>query len=49
LGWTVVFTINYILIATTAVAGLGFGGYASVVSLIDSIGKFGVFARCYNC
>jgi hypothetical protein len=49
LGWTGVFVLNYIIIATTLVAGLGFGGYASVVGLIESVGKFGVFAACYNC
>eukprot|EP00775_Hariotina_reticulata_P005826 gene5826-6067_t len=49
LGWGGVFAINYVIIAATAVAGLGFGGYASVVALIESIGKFGVFAKCYNC
>lgn len=43
------FVINYLLIAFSAVAGFGFGGYASVTGLIESLGSFGVFAKCYNC
>lgn len=49
LGWKGVFAINYFIIVATAVAGFGFGGYASVVALVESIGNFGVFAKCYNC
>lgn len=49
LGWTGVFAINYFIIVSVAVAGFGFGGYASVLALIESINSFGVFAKCFNC
>eukprot|EP00887_Chlorella_sp_A99_P002750 scaffold6.g2750.t1 len=38
---------NRVIIAFTAVFGLGMGGYASVKAFVDDVSTFGVFAACY--
>lgn len=43
------FAVNWFIIVVTLVTGLGFGGYASVNGFINSLNKFGFFAKCYNC
>ena len=48
-GWTGAFVANAVIIVFFLVAGFGLGGYSSVVALIDAIGSFGLFAKCYNC
>jgi hypothetical protein len=34
------FAVNWFIVISTLVAGLGFGGYASVTSLVKSIDKY---------
>ena len=47
--WSAVFGLNAVITLGALIVGLGFGGYASVTALIESVGKFGLFAKCYNC
>jgi auxin influx carrier (AUX1 LAX family) len=47
--WPAVFALNALIIGGALIVGLGFGGYASVTALIESVDKFGLFSRCYNC
>uniref|UniRef100_A0A383W752 Amino acid transporter transmembrane domain-containing protein n=1 Tax=Tetradesmus obliquus TaxID=3088 RepID=A0A383W752_TETOB len=49
LSWAAYFAVNWFIIVATLVAGLGFGGYASVNGFVASLHKFGFFAKCYNC
>lgn len=39
-GWRVLFAVNWFIILSTLVAGLGFGGYASVTGLVRSINQY---------
>jgi hypothetical protein len=48
-GWTGAFCLNAVIVISMTIGGLGMGGYSSVVALIEAIGSFGVFAKCYNC
>ncbi|KAF6262602.1 transmembrane amino acid transporter protein-domain-containing protein [Scenedesmus sp. NREL 46B-D3] len=48
-SWMAYFAVNWFIIVVTLVTGLGFGGYASVNGFINSLNKFGFFAKCYNC
>ncbi|KAI8476179.1 MAG: transmembrane amino acid transporter protein-domain-containing protein [Monoraphidium minutum] len=48
-GWTGAFVLNALVVLVMLVAGLGMGGYSSVIALIDAVSSFGVFSRCYNC
>ena len=43
------FGLNAVITLGALIVGLGFGGYASVTALIESVDKFGLFAKCYNC
>jgi hypothetical protein len=49
MGWPLAYAFNIAIILTMSVGGLGFGGYSSVVALVEAIGTFGVFAKCYEC
>ncbi|GBF93363.1 auxin transporter [Raphidocelis subcapitata] len=48
-GWTGAFVLNAAVILIFLVAGLGAGGYSSIVALVEAVGTFGLFAKCYNC
>lgn len=48
-SWAILFTVNGLIGVGTLVAGLGFGGWASIRDVIDSIHTFGLFAACYQC
>lgn len=39
-GWRLMFAANWFIIVSTLVAGLGFGGYASVTGLVRSINQY---------
>jgi hypothetical protein len=43
------FIVNWLIVVSTLVVGLGFGGYAAVTGLVRSIDKYRFFALCYNC
>lgn len=47
--WRITFAINWFIIISIAVVGLGFGIYAAVKNFVSSIDTFGVFAKCYEC
>lgn len=48
-NWNVSFLISGFTFLTVAILGVGFGGYASIHTLIDQISTFGVFDDCYQC
>lgn len=39
-GWTGMFILNWFIVVSTLVAGLGFGGYASVMGFVRSINQY---------
>jgi auxin influx carrier (AUX1 LAX family) len=41
--------LNWILIVSMLVFGVGFGGWSSMTTLIDSFDTFHFFAPCYQC
>jgi len=49
LGWPGIMTINFLVIATIAIMGVGFGAYASIYNLTLQVKSFGVFQACYQC
>lgn len=48
-GWTGAFALNAVITLVFLAAGLGAGGYSSIVALVEAVGTFGLFAKCYNC
>lgn len=48
-NWNVSFLISGFTFVTVLVLGVGFGGYASIHTLIQQIDTFGVFESCYQC
>ncbi|CAM6113865.1 unnamed protein product [Calypogeia fissa] len=48
-SWAVLFIVNGIIAALTLTIGLGWGGWASIKTVIDNIHTFGFFAPCYQC
>ncbi|KAL0027200.1 hypothetical protein WJX77_002860 [Trebouxia sp. C0004] len=48
-GWGLTLWFNYAIIICSLIFGMGFGMWASCKSLMANLGKFGLFAACYNC
>ena len=49
LSYNGLFIINAVITLAAVVCGLGFGTYASVSELQETISGFGIFAPCYQC
>ena len=48
-NWNVAFLISGVTFVAVAILGVGFGGYASIHTLIDQVSTFGIFQACYQC
>jgi auxin influx carrier (AUX1 LAX family) len=48
-GWRGMMVMNFVVIVTIAVLGVGFGSYASFANIILQVKSFGAFQACYQC
>lgn len=49
MGWWGMVGLNFSVIITIAILGVGFGSYASFSNIIEQVKNFGVFHSCYQC